>query len=132
MPHIFTLAEYPNMLFVHVFCDDSATATVEEYRRRFPMRRIPDSRVFSKVCSKLLACFPVLMFHLNEHVNKMWRNKKTFLKWYSVALLLARERLSTHLGVSRTRVWRTLPEDGLYPFHPQLCKMYTKGTVQCV
>ena len=28
-------------------------------------------------------------------------------------------RLSTRLGVSRTRVWRTLREDGLYPFNPQ-------------
>ena len=27
--------------------------------------------------------------------------------------------LSARIGVSRTRVWRTLHEDGLYPFHPQ-------------
>jgi len=26
---------------------------------------------------------------------------------------------STRLGVARTRVWRTLHEDGLYPFHPE-------------
>jgi len=28
-------------------------------------------------------------------------------------------RLSARIGVSRTRVWRTFHEDGLYPFHPQ-------------
>ena len=28
-------------------------------------------------------------------------------------------RLSARIGVSRTRVWRTLNEDSLYPFHPQ-------------
>jgi len=28
-------------------------------------------------------------------------------------------RLSARIGVSRTRVWRALHEDGLYPFHPQ-------------
>jgi hypothetical protein len=28
-------------------------------------------------------------------------------------------RLSTCLGVSRTRVWRTLHEESLYRFHPQ-------------
>jgi len=28
-------------------------------------------------------------------------------------------RLSARICVSRTRVWRTLHEDGLYPFHPQ-------------
>ena len=27
--------------------------------------------------------------------------------------------LSARIGVSRTRVWRTLQEDGLYPFHPK-------------
>jgi len=50
--------------------------------------------------------------------NKTWRNRKTFLIWYSVAILLARED-SARIGVSRTREWRTLHEDGLYPFHPQ-------------
>jgi len=34
--------------------------------------------------------FPELLLHLNGHVN-MWRNRYTFLKWYSVALLLACE-----------------------------------------
>jgi hypothetical protein len=42
MPHIFTNAEYADMLYVYGFCDGSATAAAEEYRRRFPMRRIPD------------------------------------------------------------------------------------------
>jgi len=73
------------MLYVYGFCDGGATAIVEEYHRRFPMRRIADRWVFSKVFNTLLACFPLLMFHLNEHVNKMWRNRKAFLKWYSVA-----------------------------------------------
>jgi len=91
MPHIFANAEDVNMLYVYSFCVGSATAAVEEYRRRFPMRRIPYRRVFSKVFNTLLAFFPVLMFHLNERVNNMWRNRKAFLKWYSVVLLLARD-----------------------------------------
>jgi len=90
MPHIFANAEDVNMLYVYSFCDISATAAVEEYRRRFPVRRIPVRRVFYKVFNTLLAFFSVLTFHLNEHVN-MWRNRKAFLKWYSVALLLARD-----------------------------------------
>jgi len=31
---------------------------------------------------------------------------------------ISTRRLSTRLGVSQTRVWRTLHEDGVYPFHP--------------
>jgi hypothetical protein len=63
--------------------------------------------------------FPVLMFHLNEHVN-MWRNRKTFLKWYSVVLLLAREDFLHASVVFHEHVYgRTLHDDCLYPFHPQ-------------
>jgi hypothetical protein len=58
--------------------------------------------------------FPELMFHQNKHVNNMWRNRKAFLKWYREALLLACKDF-----VSQTRVWRTLHEDGLYPYRPQ-------------
>jgi len=65
MPHIFTDAAYAAMLYVYGFCDGSATAAVEEYRRRFPVCRIPVRRVFFKVFSTLLACFSVLKFHLN-------------------------------------------------------------------
>jgi hypothetical protein len=52
MPHIFTDAEYADMLYVYCFCDDSVTAAIE-YRRRFPVRRIPDRIVFSKVFATL-------------------------------------------------------------------------------
>ena len=38
--------------------------------------------------------------------------------WYSVALPTSTRRLAARIGVSRTHVWRTLHEDGLYPFHP--------------
>ena len=64
-----------------------------------------------------LVHFPLLMLHLNGHVNKC-RNRKTFLKWYSVALLLAREDFQ-HVSVFREQVWPTLHEDSLYPLNPQ-------------
>jgi hypothetical protein len=52
MPHIFTNSEYADMLHVYGFCNGRATAAVE-YRRLFPMRRIPDRRVFSKAFNTL-------------------------------------------------------------------------------
>jgi len=56
MPHIFTNAKYAEMMYVYGFCDGSATAAVEEYRRRFPTRRIPDRTVFYKVFNTLHEC----------------------------------------------------------------------------
>ena len=49
-------AEYADMLYVYGFCDGSAKAAVEEYRRRFPMRRFPDRREFSMVFSTWREC----------------------------------------------------------------------------
>jgi hypothetical protein len=106
MSHIFKNCECADMLYVYSFRDGSATAAVEEYHQRFPMSIIPDRKVFYKVSNIFheRGIFPVLMFHLNEHVNIIWRNKKTFLKWYSVALLLARENF-LHVSVFHERVY---------------------------
>jgi hypothetical protein len=79
-------------------------------------------------CMNVL-CFPVLMFHLNEHVNNIWRNRKTFLKRYSIALLLPCEDF-LHVSVFHKRVRRTL-HDSLYPFHPQ-CVQNLHLTVPCI
>jgi len=49
MPHIFTNADYADIIYVYGFCDGSVTAAVEEYCRRFPMRRIPDRSVLQGV-----------------------------------------------------------------------------------
>ena len=66
MPHIFTDAEYADMIYVYGFCDGSATAAVEEYCRRFPMRRIPDRRVFYKVFNTLRECGMLPSAHVSS------------------------------------------------------------------
>ena len=65
MPHIFTNAEYADMMYVYGFCDGSATAAVEEYRRRFPMRRIPDRGVFYEVFNALRECGALPSAHVS-------------------------------------------------------------------
>jgi hypothetical protein len=53
MPHIFTNAEYADMLYVYGFCDHSATAAIEEYHCLFLVCRIPDHGAFSKLLNSL-------------------------------------------------------------------------------
>jgi hypothetical protein len=66
-----------------------------------------------------VVCSRVLMFDLKEHVNKTWRDRKTFLKWYSVDMLLACEDF-LHIWCFHEHFYgETLHEDGLYPFHSQ-------------
>jgi len=66
MPHIFTNAENADMMHVYGFCDGSATAAVEEYRRRFPMRRVPYRRVFYKVFNTLRECGTLPRAHVSS------------------------------------------------------------------
>ena len=49
MPYVFIDAKYAVMMYVYGFCDGSATAAVEECRRRFPMPRISDRSVLQGV-----------------------------------------------------------------------------------
>jgi hypothetical protein len=76
--------------------------------------------------------FPVLMFHLNEHVNNMWRNRKIFSNWYSVALLLAREDF-LHVSVFHEYVYgEHCMMTACTHFTHSVCKFYAQGTVPCV
>jgi hypothetical protein len=116
MLHIFTNAEYADMLYVYVFCNGSATTAVEDCCRRFHMQRIPDRRVFSKV-------FNIL--HERAHVSserarqQYMGNGKIFFEKAERSPATSPRKLSTRLCVSRTRVWRTLHGDGLYTFYPE-------------
>ena len=118
MPHIFTNNEYANMLCVYGFCDGSATAAVEVYRRRSPMRRIPDRRVFSMLL--YIACMLLSADVSSEGARQQHvEEQESILEMVQRSPTTSTRRLSTRLGVSRTRVRRTLHKDDLYSFHPQ-------------
>jgi len=53
MPHVFTHAEYADMVFGYGFCNGNALAACREYSLLFPNRLVPDSRVFASVYNKL-------------------------------------------------------------------------------
>jgi len=49
MPFTFSVAEYADIIYVYGFCDGNSVHAVAEYQQRFPNRRIPTQRVFSRV-----------------------------------------------------------------------------------
>ena len=49
MPFLFSHVEYCDMHNVYGYCDGNASAAMNEYRRRYPERRIPSKRVFMRV-----------------------------------------------------------------------------------
>jgi hypothetical protein len=121
MPHIYTNAEYADMLYVYGFCDGSATAAVEECRRRFPLCRIPDRRKFSKVCNTLheRGALPSTQVSSERARQQPVVEEENILEMVQRIHTARTQTLCTRLGVSQTHVWRTLHHDGLYPFHPQ-------------
>ena len=108
-------------MYVYGFCDGSATAAVEEYRRRFPVRRIPDRRVFYKVFNTLRECGTLPSAHVSsERARKQnMEEQENILDMLQRSPTTSTRSLSSRIGVPRTRVWRALHEDGLYPFHVQ-------------
>ena len=68
--------------------------------------------------------FPVLMVRLKGHVNKTWRNRKTFLIWYSVTLLLAREDFQ-HVSVFHENVYGEHCMKTACTFSPTACAKST-------
>ena len=134
MPHIFTNAEYADMLYVYGFCDGSATVAFEEYRRRLLMSRIPDRRVFSKVFNTLRVCGTLPRAHVSSERERKetWTNRRTFLIWYSIALLLARE-VFQHFSVFHDHVCgEHFMKTACTHFTHSLSKIYTQGTMPCV
>jgi hypothetical protein len=62
---VFSHVEYCDMHFVCEICDGNARAAVEEYQRRFPDRRIPSIRVFTRIHQTLrdTGCLPSFAVH---------------------------------------------------------------------
>ena len=57
----------------------------------------------------------------SAHVLSEWAREQNMEEQENILDVVqpSTRRLSARIGVSRTRVWRTLHEDGSYQFHPQ-------------
>jgi hypothetical protein len=75
---------------------------------------------FSNVFDTLRECGTPPSAHvLPERARQHVEEQENILETVQRSPTTGTRRLSTRLGVSRTRVWRTFLVDGLYPFHPQ-------------
>jgi hypothetical protein len=109
------------MLYVYSSCDCSSNAAVAEYCQLFPTYTTPNHRVFSKVFDTLHECgtFPSAHVSSEQACQQHVEEQESILEMVQRGLTPSTQRLCTRLCVSRTRIWRTLQEDGLYPYHPQ-------------
>jgi hypothetical protein len=129
MPHFFTNAEYADMLYVYGFCDGSATAAFEECRRRFPMHRIPDRRVFSMVFNT---------FRERGTLPSAYASSERARQQYVEEQENIREMVSSTIACEDFLQVSMLHKH-VYGEHfvmtlctYSVCKIYTDGTVPCV
>jgi hypothetical protein len=98
-----------------------ATASVEEYLWRFPVRRIPDRRAFSEAFNTLCERGTLPGAHVSSERARQqhMEERESFLETVLRNLTTSMRKLSTRPSVSQTHVQRTFHDDSLYPFHPQ-------------
>ena len=118
MPHVFTHAEYADIIFVYGFCNGNALVACTEYSLRFPNRSVSDSRVFAGVYIKLRETGALPSSHISsEHANEQnVVEVESILQSAKRSPTTSTRRISTRIGVPHTRVWRNLRQHGLYPF----------------
>ena len=102
------------------FCNGNTTAAVEEYRLRYPRRRIPDRRVFTRVHHlREKDSFPSVNRHGERQVQRNVEDDEQIIDMVQGSPRTSTRRISAPLCIPRMRVWRTLFIEGLYPYNIQ-------------
>ena len=103
------------MHFVYGFCKGNTTAAVEEYWLRYPRRRIPDRRVFTRVHQHLRekGSFPGVHRRAERQVQRNVEEDENINDMFHRNPRTSTRRISARFCVPRMRVWRTLHAEGM-------------------
>ena len=106
MPFLFTHIEYCDMHYVHGYCDGNASAAVNEYRHRYPERRIPSKRVFTRVEQSLRdnGCLPSFASHSEREIVRTINTRENILDMVQRSPRLSTRRMASRVGLSRMNV----------------------------
>jgi len=118
MPFTFSVAEYADMVYVYGFCDGNSVQAVAEYQQRFPNRRIPPRRVFTRVYQILrdTGTLPGVRIAAEHDVNE---GVEGIVQMVQSSPRASTRRIARRLRVPHTSVWRTPHAEGMYPYHVQ-------------
>ena len=109
------------MIYVYGFCDGNSLQAVAEYQQRFPNRRIPTQRVFTRVYQTLrdTGTLPGLRIAAERDVNEGVNEEEGIVQMVQSSPRASTQRTARHLRVPHTNVWRTLHAECMYPYHVQ-------------
>jgi len=121
MPHTFTHEKYVDMVYVYMYCNGSANAAVDEYWRRYPLRRTQNWAVFTNVFHALRECGTLHSVHVSSERRSIQtvEEQEEIVSMAQWSPTTSTRRIASRLRVPQSRMWRTLHNDGLHPFHHQ-------------
>ena len=102
---LFSYEEYADMHFVYGFCNGNTTAAVEEYRLRYPRRRIPNRRVFTSVHQHLRekGSFASVNRRSERQVQRNVEDDEHIIDIVQPSPRTSKRRISARLRISRMR-----------------------------
>jgi len=101
MPFLFTHVEYCDMHYVYGYCDGNASAAVNEYRRRYPERRIPSKCLFTRVEQSLHGngCLPSFAVHSEREIVRTINTRENILHMVQRSPRLSTRRMVSRVGL---------------------------------
>jgi len=105
-----SVSECADMIYVYGFCDGYSVQAVAEYQQRFPNRRIPTRRVFTRVYQTLrdTGTLPGVCIAAERYVNVGVDEEEGIVQMVQSSPRASKRRIARRLHVPHTRVWRTL------------------------
>ena len=104
MRFTFSVTEYADIIYVYGFCDGNSINAAAEYQQRFPNRRIPTRRVFTRVYLTLRDTGTLPGVHIAAECDV---NERVDEKEGTVQLVQSTPRASTRRIARRLRVPHT-------------------------
>jgi hypothetical protein len=117
---MYSFEEYTDMILIYGKVNKNGFAAVQEYRDTFPRRRTPDRKTFEAVERRLreTGCFkPKRIDTGRKRSARNHNNEQAIINAVQLSPTTSTRRVSLHLNISQSSVWRTLHETQLYPFH---------------
>ena len=108
------------MVYVYGYCNGNANAAVDEYQRRYPLRRTPNRALFTNVFCALCECGTLPSVHVSSERRSIQTvGQEEIVSMVQRSPTTSTRRIASSLRVPQSRVWRTLHYDGLYPLQHQ-------------
>jgi len=106
MAFVFSHVEYCDMHFVYGFCDGNARAPVDEYKSRFPDRRIPSRDVFSRnhQIMRENGSLPNVAVQSKMEVVPLINTRQNILEKLQRSPRLSNRIIASRIGVSHLQV----------------------------